>query len=354
MTKTKKISILLLLGMTIFVLVSCGAEDTSEADIEATIQAIYLQDTQQAELTAAEEAAPPPEEPEEIEDLIPGEPPEPERTLADSDSSIRAYEQRTLSGDKFLDNLYERPFTSQEMVYQPDLDIYTVDFSHDADFYYFTITLYGLNPDEWGLSGVYGIEFDRTKTGRGDMIVQVEDAQDEWSMENLLVLTDENGDVGGPQPIVADAGFEGSGYDLQVELEGARVAYARIKPDEAEAVQFAVSRYLLEDPEEFLWGAWADNGLKDVTMFDYNDTMGPTEAGSPLIADVDYPLNALYSVDNTCRLPYGFEQPGGGIPGICISQPPVRVKKAGGSPRCVCVRWNFSTNPPSCVLWDCS
>jgi len=353
MTKAKKVSILLLIGMTIFVMVSCGAEDTDEAAIEATIQAIYLQDTQQAELSAAEpeEPAPPPEEPEEIEDLIPGEPPEPERTLADSDSSIKAAEKRTLSGDNFLDNLYERPFTSQEMVYQPDIDIYTVDFSHEADFYYFTITLYGMNPDEWGLNGVYGIEFDRTKTGRGDMIVQVEDAQDEWSMENLSVFTDENKDVGGPKPIIADEGFEGSGYDLQVELGGALVAYARIKPDEAEAIQFAVSRYLLGDPEEFLWGAWADNGLNDVTMFDYNDSMGPTEAGSPIITDVDYPLNALYSVDNTCRLPYGFEQPGGGIPGICISLPPATKSKRN----CVCVEW-FPVNDDLtlCIKWKCN
>jgi hypothetical protein len=28
--------------------------------------------------------------------------------------------------------------------------------------------------------------------------------------------------------------------------------------------------------EGFLWGAQVDNGLKDVTKFDYNDTMGPT------------------------------------------------------------------------------
>jgi len=348
MIKAKKISVLLLIGVAIFVMVSCGADDEGEAEIEATIQAIYLQDTQQAELAAAEEPAPPPEEAVEMEDLIPGEPPEPERTLADSDSSIKAAEKRTLSGDKFLDNLYERPFTSQEMVYQPDLDIYTVDFSYDANFYYFTITLYGMNPEEWGLNGVYGIEFDRTKTGRGDMIVQVEDAQDEWSMENVLVFTDENGDVGGPQPIVADEGFEGSGYDVQVALGGARVAYARIKPDEAEAVQFAVSRYLLEDPEEFLWGAWADNGLKDVTMLDYNDAMGPTEAGSPLIADEDYPLNALYSVDNTCRLPYGFEQPEGGIPGICISIPPKTVKIT-----CKCIHWVYFGKVRVCAQEVC-
>ena len=93
------------------------------------------------------------------------------RTLKDSDSSIRAYENRAVTGDNFLNNLYERPFTSQEMVYQPDLDIITVDFGDGENFFYFTIRLYGMNPDEWGLNGVYGVEFDRTLTGRGDLVV---------------------------------------------------------------------------------------------------------------------------------------------------------------------------------------
>jgi hypothetical protein len=45
--------------------------------------------------------------------LMPGEPPTPDRTLQDSDSSLRAYEHRVLSGDNILNNLYERPFYFQ-------------------------------------------------------------------------------------------------------------------------------------------------------------------------------------------------------------------------------------------------
>ena len=74
---------------------------------------------------------------------MPGDIPDPNRTLADSDSSIRAEEHRVLSGDNFNNNLYERPFTSREMVYQPDLDIITVDFAFDDDYFYFTINLNG-------------------------------------------------------------------------------------------------------------------------------------------------------------------------------------------------------------------
>ena len=104
---------------------------------------------------------------------------------------------------------------------------------------------------------------------------------------------------------------------------------ARIDPQDEAAVQIAVSRSLLGDPEQFLWGAWADNGLREVGMFDYNDTMGPGEAGSPYRGDKDYPLKGLYNLDNTCRLPYGFAQ-SGNFPGMCkIGIPPTKQPEPG-------------------------
>jgi len=340
MSKSKKLFLLLLMAGLIIQAAACsssGDKSAGEIEAEQTLQAIYADETAQAEPVVVEEVQAPL--------LMPAEPPEPERTLKDFDSSIRASENRAVSGDRFLDSQYERPFTSQEMIYQPDLDIYTVDFAYDEDFFYFTITLYGMNPDEWGLNGMYGVEFDRTKTGRGDLIVWVENPQEDWSLENVSVFTDINGDVGGPQPIVADAGFKGSGYDTRVELEGDKSAFARISPDDAVAIQIAVSRFLLDNPAEFLWGAWADNGLKNETMLDYNDAMGPGEAGSPINTDDNYPLNALYNLDNTCRLPYGFEQMGASIPGMCISQAPAIDEQT-----CICLKWQ--TNG-ICGKWVC-
>jgi len=357
MFKTKKLLLFVLLGVWIIQAAACNSSSdssASEAEIELTLQAIYAENTAQALADAAAVEAP-----TKIPLLMPGEPPKPERTLKDFDSSIRAYENRAVSGDRFLDSMYERPFTSQEMIYQPDLDIYTVDFAHDDDFFYFTITLYGMNPVEWGLNGMYGVEFDRTKTGRGDLIVWVDGPQEEWSVENVTVYTDSDRDVGGPQPIVADADFEGNGYDTQVELEGSKAAFARVSPEESEAIQIAVSRDLLENPAEFLWGAWADNGLRNATMLDHNDTMGPGEAGSPINTDNNYPLNALYNLDNTCRLPYGFEQMGASVPGMCITQAPAPEPEPGpgpGKPQtvCTCLRWNYSAQPATCTLWDCN
>ena len=99
------------IGIWVFQTVSCG--DSSEADeLEQTLQAIYAEDTAQAlaaprrevevEAAATEAPADAPPEPEKEPLLMPGEPPNPDRILEDSDSSIRASEHRVLSGDNFL------------------------------------------------------------------------------------------------------------------------------------------------------------------------------------------------------------------------------------------------------------
>lgn len=284
-------------------------------------------------------------EPTDIPALAPGEPdPEVEQTLEDADSSIRAYEKRTVSGDNILNNLFERPFTSQEMSYQPDLNILTVSITYDDAFFYFTITLDGTDPTSGVLSGTYGIEFDRTRTGRGDLLVLVSDPAAEWSMDNLTVYTDTAASVGGTKPIVAEEGYEGPGYSETVELGDDQIAWARIAPEDPHAVQIAVSRALL-DTGEFLWGAWADGGVKNPSLFDYDDHFGPSEAGSPINTSEDYPIKAVFSLDNTCRLPYGIEDTTN-IPGICLSVP------SPEGPSCYC------TNPPGaarpyCKIWVC-
>ena len=288
-----------------------------------------------------------PPEPTPIPFLQPGEPPEPERILEDTDASLRAYEKRVLGGDNFLNNLYERPFTSREMVYQPDLNILAVSIAADEAFFYFTIVLEGYDEASGRVTGSYGIEFDRTKTGRGDLLVWVSNPQEEeWGTEKVTVFEDTEAVVGGITPIVAETGWKTNGYVHMLEMEGDRVAHARLVKVEQPNVQFAISRALLGNPEEFLWGAWADGGLREPGMFDYNDRMGPSMAGSPMKDSKDYPIKDLFSLDNTCHLPYGFAQ-SGAIPGMClVGSEPVDSK-------CVCVRWNQAVFPPVCVAWSC-
>jgi hypothetical protein len=377
MKTTKTILIMLLAVIVISQVAACdgGAKEAvakatlealhaEEAAAKATLEALHAEEaahaaaTAEAELAEAEQAEPeePSEpEPEEPEfSIAPGEPPPPQRTLEDSDSSIRAWENRAVTGDNFQKNLYERPFTAEEMIYQPDLDIITVDFADGGDFFYFTIRLFGMNPDESGLNGTYGIEFDRTLTGRGDLIVLVENPTEEWSVENMAVFADGNEDVGGPTPIYSDPGGAGDGHDRQLDMGADFVAYARIDPEDEAAVQIAVSRAMLGDPEEFLWGAWADNGLRNVSMFDYNDVFTFAEAGSPINTDAEYPLKELFNLDSTCRLPYGFEQGGSFYAGMCINTPPVvdkPVSKCRGV--IICLQWEPHSWPSRCLEWGC-
>jgi len=277
----------------------------------------------------------------EVPKLMPAEfPPEAERILEDVDSSIKAEEKRTVTGDNILNNLYERPFTAQEMEYQPDLNILTAAISSDENFYYFTLIMDGVDPLSGSLTGTYGIEFDRSQTGRGDMLVWVSSPTTKWSMENLAVYFNNNARVGGTKPVVAEEGYNEPGYTDTFTLEGDKVAWAKLMPQEPSAVIIAVSRALLGEPEEFLWGAWADGGVRDPSLFDYDDHFGPSAAGSPINTDPDYPVKALYSLDNTCRLPYGFSVVSG-IPGACLT----------GSSSCKCVKW--AAGAPVCLDWDC-
>ena len=192
-------------------------------------------------------------------------------TVNDPDSSVVWWEKRVIYGDHFYENQLERPYTSKEMVYQPDIDIIRTSIANDDKFYYFTITMRDVDKTSKTLSGNYGIEFDRTKTGRGDLLVWVHDLKADWSVENIQVFVDPDRDVGGPNPSLANAGFKGDGYESQVKMEEEKVAYARVMPGTPWAMQIAVSRLLLDNATEFLWNAWADKGLNDPGRFDYND-----------------------------------------------------------------------------------
>ena len=268
--------------------------------------------------------------------------PSPLSIIEDPDGGLAWTEKRVIYGDNFKKNLFERPYTSVEMNYQPDIDILRASIASDDDFYYFTLTMKGLDEASNSLTGTYGIEIDRTKTGRGDLLIRVHAVGEEWSDKNINVFVDKNKDVGGPTPILADENFEGDGYESEMPLDGVKVAYASLLPGVPNAIQLAVSKTILEDATEFLWGGWADKGVNDPGKFDYNDYFLFTEAGSPIKADKTYPLAALYSVDNTCRKPFGFS-PTESIPGMCLSEPEDEPEGCGANFDYFCN--NFSCEP---------
>jgi hypothetical protein len=278
--------------------------------------------------------------------LQPGEPPKPLRLLQDNNSSPYAKMKSISSGDNPLNDLYERPFTSGEMIYQPEIDILSAEVAQDENFYYFTITLQGLDANSKSLDGTYGVEFDRTLTGHGDILVTASQPAKDWSTDNVNIFLDKNKDVGGPNPIVADRGFKGDGYETHMPMEGNLMAYARLELDKYTALQFAISRQLIGAGSKFLWGVWASKDNLNPGWFDLDDHFGKSEAGSPMRTSSDYPLKAVNSLDNTCRLNFGFF-PLGIIPGMCISGP--QASHSGEA--CTCTR----PDPLSgvCYQWYC-
>jgi len=146
------------------------------SETEQTLEAIYLQQTMvsiqqtaesgqdvvEAEATATVEVK---------HTTIPGKPGWVSQWWLDISSKSTAGQKRAYGGDYLNQNLLERPFTAEEMVYRPDVDLERVELSQDPTFYYFMLQLSGLSPDTNRLSAYYGVELDIDRDGRGDLLL---------------------------------------------------------------------------------------------------------------------------------------------------------------------------------------
>jgi hypothetical protein len=231
------------------------------------------------------------------------------KIVNDVESSGTGSDKRAPYGDSYDINLLERPFL-QDMTYIPDLDIATFQFSQDETWHYVSIKLIGADPNH-ALGINYAVEIDTDKDGFGNFIIWASPSYtSEWTTENVRVFADTNHNTGGLSAIKSDAPFSSDGYETLV-FDGANgvgtdpdLAWVRLGNSENATLQFAFKRLLAGDI--FMAGVIADAGLKDVVQIDYVDRFTETEAGSPVKDKKYYPLQALFSVDNTCREAIGF------------------------------------------------
>lgn len=257
-----------------------------------------------------------------LHSLTPNEPGALGYWIWDRDSSATANEHRAPGGDVYSGNQYERPFTQNEMLYRPDLDITRADLTDDANFYYILITLYDVNSNTKGLEGAYGVEIDLDKDGRGDYLVVADKPfTNRWDTLYVRAYNDSNNDVGGPVALSSDAPFiTGNGYDqllFAVEIPSdPDLAWGRFAPDNPRQVQIAFRKTLIGSATQFMWGVFADDAMRAPEKMDYNDYFTLAQAGSPYNSQPDYPIKEIYAYDNTCRLAYGFT-PTGSEPGLC-------------------------------------
>ncbi len=199
--------------------------------------------------------------------------------MYDVDSSGTASQHRAPYGDSYNINLFERPFTQKDMTYVPSLDIDTFQLTSNSTWYYVFIGLIGNNPND-PINIDYGVEIDKDHDGFGDVLVWAQPPYGvQWTTDGVKVYTDPNHDTGGASPEKSDANattsapYPGDGYETVIFNQGqgddSDLAWVRIDPKNPNTVDFAFKQSLAGP--SFMWGVWADAGLKNPGMFNYND-----------------------------------------------------------------------------------
>jgi hypothetical protein len=241
--------------------------------------------------------------------LIPSTIVKPGELTNDVVSVDTAPEKRAPYGDSYDINRLERPFL-QDMTYVPDLDIVSFNLAYDEKFFYVSIELVGTDPNnDMGIN--YGVELDFNADGFGDKIIIARPPYNvDWSTDNVQIVEDTNRDTSGLSAEKAEAPMPGDGYD-QIIYDGGRgeaddpdLAWVRVNAGSKATVQFAFKRSFAGT--KFMYGVIADGGMKSVADLDYVDRFTIEEAGAPVRDQKNYPLKALYAVDNVCRQVFGF------------------------------------------------
>ena len=238
----------------------------------------------------------------------------------DHEESATFDNKNVTAGDEFLKNQFERPFTASEMAYLPDIDIVDFGITSDDQFFYIKIILAGLDVDSQSITGGYGVEIDRNVDGRAEiMLVTLPPYSTEFTAENVIVLVDKDGDIGGSRPTRPDEGFSGNGYDgvifdlsQNIFPEGdPDLAWVRAIKDEKPAIEIAYRKWIFKDGNEsFMWSVWASGQDIDPASFNLHDSIAETQAGSPNKGNANYPIKDLAAFDNSCRVPLGFDAVG--------------------------------------------
>ena len=324
----KKIAIL---GVLMIFVLACsfsfdlGGEEEMSAP-EKTLQALYLEETAAAlaDMESFSEIA---EEDKPVavsidHEIIPSNPGSPDVEKEEIDTKNTA-DTRTALGDSFRLSNYERPFTEEDMVYHPELDLVKLLLAEGNDFYYFTFEMSAPGKEGFG-NGYYGVEFDTDYDGRGDYLLWAKGTSStEWIMTDVMLYEDVNGDVGGSNPVVPDTN-EGDGYERLLfgpeALDDPDVAWVRSDPTDSDNIQLAVKKSYI-DKNRWYWRAWADAGIADAAMFDYNDQFTEKEAGSPNKNGGFYPIAALHMMDSTCWIAYNLTPTGTEVGGCVQVQP---------------------------------
>lgn len=245
------------------------------------------------------------------------------QTVHDQTNEKTAGDKFAFGGDVFNLGWYERPF-DQNMGYLPFIDLSKILMTReDPNWVYVKIYMAAPVADGKESKPLYGVEMDTDLDSRGEFLLLTGiPAGTEWATEGVMIMSNSDNNLGGSKPVLPDTNLsEGKGYDTEVFNAGKgddpNLAWARISPDDPKCVDIALkSSFIGGAKGKFLWFPWALVGMQDLTKFEFNDHFTKADAGSPLKEDKDiYPIKGVWGVDNTARIPSGFE-PGGLMPGL--------------------------------------
>jgi hypothetical protein len=278
---------------------------------------------------ASEEAAPATSEPI-VHTVLPQAGERSRSNAHDHEESTTFENKNVIAGDEFIRNQFERPFTSDQMTYVPDVDIVDFGITSDDQFFYIRIDLAGLDTETQSMTGLYGVEIDRNADGRAEiMLAALPPYSAEFTAENVVVLVDRDGDIGGTSPTRPDEEFNGNGYDgvifdlsQNIHPEDPDLAWVRAIEGDESAIEIAYRKWIFKDGNEsFMWSVWASGGDLTPSSFNLHDTISESEAGSPNKGNANYPIKALAQFDNSCRVPLGFEAAGNEPLGCTVKGP---------------------------------
>ncbi len=248
------------------------------------------------------------------------------QTVHDQVDDRTASKKEAFGGDDFRNGKYERPFT-QEMVYLPQVDLVNVKLNREDPLWIYVqfkvIEAFSENRD---VKVDFLVELDTDLDSRGNyIIVTAAPSSTQWSTTTVRVLSNPDMNVGGVNPVKPDTNLsEGRGYYEEVFNEGKGddpdLAWSRLSKDDPAMVEIAFKNTLTGGEKgKFIWLPWSDAGMKDWSLYEFNDHFTLEQAGYPVKDDLEnYPLKALWGVDNTCREPSGFT-PIGSMPGLCLT-----------------------------------
>jgi hypothetical protein len=225
------------------------------------------------------------------------------QVIHDQVSNIWGPKKQILDGDTLYQGRYERPF-DKDMGYLPGTDISLAALFRPGDGWVY-LKLRAFKQPKAEDAANYAVELDLDRDGRGDMLIVTSlPASNQWATSTVSVWEDKNKDVDTSDIHTAK---KGDGYETKYS-DDPEVAYARLSPDNPQDVQIAFKQTLIGGVKGmFIWRTWIFANSWDTKKLPPEDQYTEKEAGVPYYKNADYPLKAVFGIDNTCRAPSGYE-----------------------------------------------